>query len=246
MEPTLLHLLWLSTESTHPKSPLCFAQSTWGQRDHLAATCPGAGHSTGGSGGEEPAWRQIRLLDARFDTGESHNLFVLCKGQYMTMWEVAWGLQRTSSADKPALRTADCWSKTGGGAEGMLRRERRDILRTRDSETLMCVWLLVSALLSPAALLIPGFGDVKSLLHLFPCQLCSRYLQPWAHFRWKVSDKCSPHVTLKHCTSPLVWFQWSLRNTCMVCQHTERCYIGVVWPKIKGVYSVQHNAVARL
>ncbi len=61
---------------------------------------------------------------------------------------------------------------------GVLRGERQDIRWTWDSETLMCVWLLLSALLSLEALLIPGFRHVKSFFHLFACHLCSRYLQP--------------------------------------------------------------------
>lgn len=72
----------------------------------------------------------------------------------------------------------------------MLRGERQDILGTWDSETLMCVCLLVSALLSLAALLIPGFGDVKSFFHLVPCQLCSRYLQPFSPFQVQINAGC--------------------------------------------------------
>lgn len=65
----------------------------------------------------------------------------------------------------------------------------------------MCVWLLVSALLILAALLIPDFGDVKSLLHLL-CQLSSHYPQPSGHFRleFHISTVCLGHTncTVKH------------------------------------------------
>lgn len=57
----------------------------------------------------------------------------------------------------------------------------------------------MSALLGQAALLVPGFGDVKSPFRLFPCQLCSRYLQPSAHFRSRsLRPACKVSRSLTH------------------------------------------------
>lgn len=127
------------------------------------------------------------------NTGDSHNLCVPCKGQ--SEWNKRGQRQSevkfTRAAEQPSKlsgrpmlgpKQREEEEEIGGGA---LREERQDVLGTWDSETLMCVCLLVPALLSLAALLIPGFGDVKSFFHLFPCQLCSRYLQPSAHFRFR-------------------------------------------------------------
>lgn len=130
------------------------------------------------------------------DTRDSHNLCVPCKGH--SEWDERGQRQSevrvTRGAVQPS-KLSGCpilgpkqrgrGGGGGGGGGGGARRERQDVLGTWDSETLMCVCLLVSALLSLAALLIPGFGDVKSFFHLFPCQLCSCYLQPSAHFRFR-------------------------------------------------------------
>lgn len=86
------------------------------------------------------------------------------------------------------LRTASSGYKDKQGRETEGGRvPRGESGHSRDSETLMCVCLLVHAPLSLSALLIPGFGDVKSFFHLFPCQLCSHCLQPSAYFQAQIN-----------------------------------------------------------
>lgn len=121
-----------------------------------------------------------------------------------------------SRAPKQASKDSQLWvlSKRWrrGMEQGAKRRETWHFLDIFwDSEIVICVWLLVYALLSLAALLIPDFGDVRSLLHLFPCQLSSHYLHyplTIKPFQVTVSEKGNPYVRNRHCSrSYLVWFQ---------------------------------------
>lgn len=150
-------------------------------------------HSALKSGGLEG---RLTSLEAHSASGsevgirDSHNLFVPCKGHSKRNGEGQRlsDVRVTRGVVQPGkLRMSNSGSRAGGG-----RRLNEGGCYDGGDRTFwdLGLWNFNVCLpaytpLSLAGLLIPGFGDVKSFFHLFPCQLCSRYLQPSARFRFR-------------------------------------------------------------
>lgn len=169
----------MNRPTRHQLSPPSLVAHMLGTMGFSESLCSGTAHSEWRVRGRVTNPEAHSASESKADTGDSHNLCVSCKGHS------EWNKKGQKESEVRVTGGAVQPSKLSGCPLLGLIRGRQDILGTWDSKTLMCVCLLVFALLSLAALLIPGFGDVKSFSHLFPCQLCSRYLQAPAHFRFR-------------------------------------------------------------
>lgn len=91
----------------------------------------------------------------------------------------------TVQPSKLRMTKSESTKKAEGKEAERVRVPSGDTGHSRNAKILMHACLLVYAPLSLSSLLIPGFIDVKSLFHLFPCQLCSHSPQPSDNFRFR-------------------------------------------------------------